>query len=95
MRDIIKPQLEFGQVDISKIEIDFNCRDDVPKILLGLQYIYVDEKLRKKNFKILKTIIKKNARNGHPGMDLWCIFVLGMLRLNLNIDYDKTKRSSR
>ena len=24
-------------------------------------------------------------------MDLWCIFVLGMLRLNLNIDYDKLK----
>ena len=31
----------------------------------------------------------KDHKNGRPGMDLWKILVLGVLRLNLNWDYDR------
>ena len=41
MRQVINPQLEFGQVDISKIKFDPKSRDDIPRILKGLQHIYV------------------------------------------------------
>ncbi|MCD6581492.1 MAG: hypothetical protein J7K90_06785 [Desulfuromusa sp.] len=30
-----------------------------------------------------------NFNNGRPGMDLWKILILGVLRLNLNWDYDR------
>ena len=38
MHQVIKQQLEFGQVDIPKIKLDLKSRDNTPKILRGLQY---------------------------------------------------------
>jgi hypothetical protein len=32
---------------------------------------------------------KADANNGRPGMEQWTILVLGVLRLGLNIDYDR------
>ncbi len=40
MRKVIQPQRKLGQIDISKIEIDLRCRDEIPKVLLGLQQVY-------------------------------------------------------
>jgi hypothetical protein len=91
MRKVIENQLKIGQVDISNIEIDINCRDEIPQLLMGLRAIYSDRKQRNEVFKILKGIVPENvdASNGRPGMDLWKILVLGTLRLNCNWDYDK------
>jgi hypothetical protein len=91
MRKIIEAQLKFGQVDIDKIKIDLQCRDEIPQLLLGLQAIYRDKPLRKQIFNLLKAIIPENINphTGRPGMDLWKILVLGTLRLNCNWDYDK------
>ena len=30
-----------------------------------------------------------DKRTGRPGMTLWAIFVCGVVRLDLNIDYDR------
>jgi hypothetical protein len=30
-----------------------------------------------------------DLNNGRPGMDMWSILVMGVLRLNLNCDYDR------
>lgn len=91
MRKVIENQLKIGQVDISNIEIDINCRDEIPQLLMGLKAIYLNRNLRNEVFKILKGIVPENvdAGNGRPGMDLWKILVLGTLRLNCNWDYDK------
>jgi hypothetical protein len=91
MRKVIENQLKIGQVDISNIEIDINCRDEIPQLLMGLKAIYSDRKQRNEVFKILKGMVPENvdASNGRPGMDLWKILVLGTLRLNCNWDYDK------
>lgn len=91
MRKVIEKQLKIGQVDISKIQIDINCRDEIPQLLLGLQAIYSDRWLQGKVFGILKNIIPKSidTGNGRPGMDLWKILVLGTLRLNCSWDFDK------
>ncbi len=47
--------------------------------------------VRDEIFQLLETIIPAciDAENGRPGMSLWTILVLGMLRLNLNCDYDR------
>ena len=91
MRKVIENQLKIGQVDIKNIQIDINCRDEIPQLLLGLQALYSDRKLRDEVFDILKGIIPKDidTGNGRPGMELWKILVLGTLRLNCNWDYDK------
>ena len=91
MRKVIEKQLKIGQVDICNIPIDFQSRDEIPQVLLGLQEIYSDRQIREKVFSILSEVIPKNINsdNGRPGMDLWKILVLGVIRLNCNWDYDK------
>jgi len=101
MRTVKSPQMQIGQIDIADIKIDITSRDDIPLILLGLQYIYITEPLRKAVFKILEEVIptKKtdhpndrvavDVSKGRPGMDQWCILVLGALRLGLGADYDR------
>jgi hypothetical protein len=90
MRKVIDLQMEFWKKDIADIEFDLKSRDEIPKLMIGLQYIYSTPALRKKAFNILKQIVpKKSHEAGRPGMDLWKILVLGTLRLNCNWDYDK------
>ena len=66
-------------------------RDEIPKLLLGLQHIYCDKELRQNVFDILKNVIPEtvDSKKGRPGMDIWKILVMGTIRLNCNWDYDK------
>jgi hypothetical protein len=101
MRTVKSPQMQLGQTDIADIIIDVTSRDDIPMVLLGLQHIYTTLPLRKAVFKILEEVIPHNAVDdaanliavdadkGRPGMDQWCILVLGTLRLGLGADYDR------
>lgn len=93
MRNVINLQMKIGEVDIADIKFDLRSRDEIPKLLRGLQHIYCDPKLRAEVFEILETLIPQgiNAGTGRPGMELWKILVLGVLRLNCNWDYDKLK----
>jgi hypothetical protein len=93
MRKTIDPQMQIGQVDISQIEFDLRSRDEIPKLLMGLQYIYCTPEIRQEVFKILEEMVPEgtDTNNGRPGMLLWKILVLGTLRLNCNWDYDKVK----
>jgi IS5 family transposase len=74
MRVIETKQLRLGQVNIADIQLDPYSRDDIPQLLQGLRYIYADD---------------VDVNNGRPGMDLWSVFILATLRLNLNCDYDR------
>jgi hypothetical protein len=40
MRKVIQEQMKFGEVAISDIEFDVRSRDEIPKLLLGLQEVY-------------------------------------------------------
>ena len=90
MRKIKEEQLMLGETDISKIEIDFKSRDEIPQLLRGLQHIYCDIKLRAEVFSLFRKYIDI-SKKGRRGMDLWNILVLGVIRLNCNWDYDKLK----
>ena len=91
MRTVKNPQLELGGTTIEKIKINLKSRDDIPPLLLGLQHVYMTVELREKVFAILEEHINPDTDNGtgRPGMDLWNILVFGVLRLNLNWDYDR------
>ncbi len=91
MRVVQNKQMSIGEVDVSKITFDARSRDDIPKILRGLQHIYTDTSLRTAVFELLTKQIAPLAdkSNGRPGMTLWSILVCGVIRLDLNIDYDR------
>lgn len=91
MRQAFNPQFQFGQVPIENICIDIKSRDDIPQLLLGLQHIYIHKNTFNQVVDILEKSISPNKDhgNGRPGMGLWKILVLGVLRLNLSWDYDR------
>jgi len=91
MRKVIEQQMKIGEVAISAIEFDLRSRDEIPKILMGLQHIYCTIEVRSEVFTILKDIIPNgtDSNNGRPGMELWKILVLGTIRLGCKWDYDK------
>ena len=93
MRKPIEPQLQIGQVDIQDIMIDLNDRDELPQLLIGLKAIHSNLELKKSIFEILEKSFGKQTdlRNGRPGMDLWNILVLGIVRLGCNWDFDKLR----
>ncbi len=91
MRVVQNTQMQLGEVDVSRIVLDPKSRDDIPQILRGLQHLYQDLDRRSKLFSLLESEMapKINKRTGRPGMTLWSIFVCGVIRLDLNIDYDR------
>lgn len=76
---------------ILDIELDPKSRDDIPPLIRGLKHIFLTPHLREEVFQILDTIFPEHLdrTNGRPGMDMWSIFVMGVLRINLNWDYDR------
>ena len=91
MRTVIDSQRQLGELDIANIKIDSRSRDDIPQLLAGLQYLYLDDALREEIFQILEKLNPEKISNelGRPGMAGWKILVMGTLRLNLNCDYDR------
>ena len=93
MRKLIQKQMKFGEVAISDIPFDVRSRDEIPKLLMGLQAIYCNLDVRRRVFEVLVNLVPDgiNPNNGRRGMDLWKILILGILRLSCNWDYDKLK----
>jgi hypothetical protein len=54
MRVAQNEQMTIGEVDISNIRFDPKSRDDIPKILRGLQFIYTH--LRKRSINPSKSL---------------------------------------
>jgi len=90
-RLVEQTQMQLGQESIAAIQFDIKSRDDIPKILRGLQYIYTTDSIRTPVFELLdkKLLPNVDKKNGRPGMELWKIIVMGVLRLDLNCDYDR------
>ena len=78
-------------MDIDKIELELNSRDDIPQLSKGLQSIFVTPPRRQEIFTILNGLFppELDLDNGRPGMDRWSILVMGVLRLSLTCDYDR------
>lgn len=91
MRIIKKLQLELGETAIENIKFDPKSRDDIPALLIGLQHIYSDPATREKLFSLLeeKFSPKVNLKVGRPGMDIWRVMVLGVLKQGLGCDFDR------
>ena len=70
MRKVIDLQMEFWKKDIANIEFDLQSRDEIPKLLMGRQYIYRTASIREKIFEVLKQIVpKKGHETGRVAWD--------------------------
>ena len=91
MRNLRNPQLERGEVRIEDIKLNHKCRDDMPTLLSGLQYLYSQEASRDRLFALLDEFIIPgiNKKVGRPGMDMWSILVMGVVKQGLGCDFDR------
>lgn len=81
-------QFKLGQDSLNKIKLDYKNRDDITKLLLGIQCISSNEEEMAQIFQILKEVIGIKPI-GRSGMSLWRILILGLLRQAINADYDR------
>ena len=91
MRKIKNLQLELVGTEIEDIKFNIKSRDDIPAILIGLQHIYANPETREKLFSLLeeKFLPEVDLHTGRPGMDIWRVVVLGVLKQGLGCDYDR------
>ena len=96
MRKLFNEQMKIGAIDIASIKIDKQSRDQIPKTLLGLQYIYTNTELRDQLFQVLKQALPKSSFQGlgRYGMSAWEILVLASIKLSCDTDYDHLKEIS-
>jgi hypothetical protein len=87
MRQIQNLQMEIGEIDPRFIRFDPKARDKLTLTLRGLQHIYSDDWARESILAKLDSLVCDNGR-GRQGMNLWTIFVLGVVRLACDFDYD-------
>lgn len=88
MRKRFTLQHELGITAIEDIEIPTKSRDELPPVLMALQHIFVNTELSEQVFGIIEQRIELK-KMGKPGLSLWEIFVLGVVRLTLDANYDR------
>ena len=91
MRQVKNPRMEIGEVRIEDIKLNPKSRDDIPALLAGLQHLYGDRDLRARLFELLEKHIApdRDRGTGRPGMEMWRILVMGVVKQGLGCDYDR------
>ena len=90
MRQRFEAQLSLGCTPIEEVKIPTKTRSHMADLMAALQYIYITPEWNEKIFAILDERINKNKKStGRKGMSLWEMFVLGQVRLCMNISYDE------
>ena len=81
MRQRFEQQMNLRTVAISDVKFSMKSRDELPPVLMALQYIFVTPELNEKVFALLeKKICSGKKKTGRKGMDLWHILVLAVVR---------------
>lgn len=89
MRKRFDNQLKLGQIPIDKVKIPEKSRDELPPVLKGLQWLHSEHKLLNSILGLIEEKLDCDLNNGRPGMALWHILVLGVIRLTVDADYDR------
>ena len=91
MRKLGRFEPMLGRAEIGGIQIDVKSRDDIPAILRGLQGLYLNEAVRDAVFELLLDRFgeDRDLTVGRPGMELWTVLVLAVLKQGLGCDFDR------
>jgi hypothetical protein len=81
-----------GCTPIGEVEIPADTRAHMANLMESLQYIYTHPEWNERIFELLAAKITSGKQaTGREGMSLWELFVLGQVRLCLNISYDELR----
>lgn len=90
MRKRFEAQLTIGCTPIDEVKIPTKTRSHMAALIAAIQYIYITPKWNQEIFSLLSEKVTKGKKaTGRSGMSLWEIFVLGQVRLCMNISYDE------
>lgn len=93
MRTKFERNPDLFTLPISSAKFPNNCRDEAPKLLKGLQAIFMNDELNESVFSLLSNRLnsgrEKLVNSGRKGMGLWEILILGVMRQGLNANYDR------
>ena len=90
MREGFGHQLALGCTPIDKVEIPPKHKGHMASLMAAIQYIYVNSEWNNRVEALLSEQIRKGKKQtGRKGMGLWELFVLGQVRLCMNISYDE------
>ena len=72
MRQRFEQQMSLRTLAISEVKFPLKSRDELPPVLMALQYIFVTPELNKKVFELLeKKIGGGKKKTGRKGMPAW------------------------
>lgn len=90
MRKRFEAQLQLGQTPVERVQLPRGSRDELPPVLAGLQWVFCTPEVNEEVFALLEQKVCAGKKDtGRPGMDLWHILVLGVVRLALACDFDR------
>lgn len=90
MRQRFEQQTTLGIVPISEVKFPIRSRDELPPVLMALQYIFVTPEVNEKIFSLIEQkVCKDKKKTGRKGMDLWHILVLAVVRHALDTNWDR------
>ncbi|MFT6333736.1 MAG: IS5 family transposase [Saprospiraceae bacterium] len=90
MRKRFTQQLSIEQKPIKELQIPAKSKNSLDSLLSALKAVFMNKEYNERIFSLLeKHICSQNKGLGRSGIDLWCIFVLGPVRLCENISYDR------
>jgi IS5 family transposase len=79
-----------NSLPISEVIIPTKSRDELPPVLRALQTIFISQAYHQKIFYVVAPIILRDKKQtGREGMRIWEVIVLSVIRLTLNINYDR------
>jgi len=83
------PTLEMTSIE--EIFVDPHSRDDIPKIILALQSIWMNSSLRDQIVLYLREAIGENTNQNmrRPDLTYWRIFVLAVFKFGLDCDFER------
>ena len=90
MRQRFEQQTTMGITPVSEVKFPLRSRDELPPVLKALQHIFVTPELNEKIFSLLEEkVCSGKKKTGRPGMDLWHILVLAVVRHTLDTNWDR------
>jgi IS5 family transposase len=91
MRKAMERQGRLDCPPVVNVRLNLDCRDEIIPILVALQYIYGQPKLRDEILRLVAADVNAHSsrKRGRGGLDYWSIVVLAAVRLGCNLNYDK------
>jgi len=89
MRVLFKQQLTLSAFTEKELIGRLHTRDDIDKLALGFNEILKTPTLRNIILEKLQEQLNLSNNLGREGMDYWSIFVFGVTRVSLDLDYDR------